>query len=219
MAGPPAAVAALADRLQAAGPPPPGEPARVPQRDDGADRGRVPRRRRRVAQAPQLACVAGVSGTWLTAAEATDPAYWARLLRAPVQFAAGVATLVGGRAGVLLEVGPGRTLRGLAQGRPVAAVVLASLGHADDAGTPEDAALAAAQGQLWQAGWAGLGGDPGGRAAAVPLPTYPFARQRFWIARPRPAHHTGAACSSSRRSTTGWPCPRGGAPPHPRRPI
>ncbi|MBK9945448.1 MAG: acyltransferase domain-containing protein [Kouleothrix sp.] len=191
VAGPPAAVAALADRLQAAG---------VAHRRLASPRAFHSAMMAPIAdafaqavagvarQAPQLACVAGVSGTWLTAAEATDPAYWARQLRAPVQFAAGVATLVGaGQAGVLLEVGPGQTLRGLAQGQAGTAVVLASLGHADDAGTPEDAALAAAQGQLWQAGvgldWAAIQGA--GRRR-VPLPTYPFARQRFWIAPPAP---------------------------------
>jgi amino acid adenylation domain-containing protein len=196
VAGPPAAVAALADRLQAAG---------VAHRRLASPRAFHSAMMAPIAdafaqavagvarQAPQLACVAGVSGTWLTAAEATDPAYWARQLRAPVQFAAGVATLVGaGQAGVLLEVGPGQTLRGLAQGQAGTAVVLASLGHADDAGTPEDAALAAAQGQLWQAGvgldWAAIQGA--GRRR-VPLPTYPFARQRFWIAPPAPGAPPG----------------------------
>lgn len=51
--------------------------------------------------------VSGVTGTWITPDEATDPGYWARHLRQPVRFADGLeAPLLQGK-GVLLEVGPG----------------------------------------------------------------------------------------------------------------
>ena len=57
--------------------------ARVPLRDDGADRRAVhaigPRR---PAPAPQVPFISNVTGTWITDAEALDPAYWGRHLRA-----------------------------------------------------------------------------------------------------------------------------------------
>ena len=136
-------------------------------------------------QPPQIPVVSNVTGTWLTAAEATDPAYWARQLRAPVAFAAGVATLLGQPERRLLEVGPSQSLRALvrqqvdpgAHGR-----VLAALPHPRD--TQADlAVLLGSLGQLWLAGcpirWERLAPDE--QRQRLPLPTYPFERQRFWI--------------------------------------
>ena len=70
-------------------------------------------------QAPRIPYVSNLTGTWMTAEQATDPAYWARHLREPVRFARGSAELLREPARVLLEVGPGTTLSGL--GGPAAA--------------------------------------------------------------------------------------------------
>ena len=37
----------------------------------------------------QFPYISGVTGTWITAEEATDPAYWARHFREPVRFSTG----------------------------------------------------------------------------------------------------------------------------------
>ncbi|HEY0096953.1 MAG TPA: type I polyketide synthase, partial [Archangium sp.] len=63
--------------------------------------------------APKLPFVSNVTGTWISAAEAKDPGYWARHLRQPVRFSEGVAELLSDPDRVLLEVGPGRTLGSL----------------------------------------------------------------------------------------------------------
>ena len=42
---------------------------------------------------PQIPYVSGVTGAWITAAEATDPRYWARHAREPVQFSKAVREL------------------------------------------------------------------------------------------------------------------------------
>ena len=60
--------------------------------------------------APKIPYVSGVTGKWITEKEATDPAYWAKHFRQPVQFAAGVAELRTKPNSILLEVGPGNVL-------------------------------------------------------------------------------------------------------------
>ena len=59
---------------------------------------------------PKIPYISNVTGTWITAEEATDPSYWARHLCQTVRFADGVETLSQLAHQVLLEVGPGQTL-------------------------------------------------------------------------------------------------------------
>ncbi len=133
-------------------------------------------------QAPQLPVVSNMSGTWLTEEQATDPAYWARQMRAPVQFGAGLATLAQAPGRVLLEVGPGTTLSSLARQQLGQLPIIASLGHREDT-RADDLLLATALGRLWLAGvevaWEATEGA--GLRQRVALPTYPFERRRFWI--------------------------------------
>jgi acyl transferase domain-containing protein/acyl carrier protein len=136
-------------------------------------------------QPPQLPLVSSMRGRWLTAAEATDPHYWAAQLRAPVRFADGLAQLHANGAYTYLEVGPGRQLSGLVR-QTLGEAAISSGGTAPP---DEGAGLWQALGQLWLRGqrldWAALyAGQPRRR---VPLPTYPFERQRYWIDPPAPA--------------------------------
>jgi acyl transferase domain-containing protein len=148
-------------------------------------------------QPPRLPYVSNVTGTWVTAAEATDAGYWARHLRRTVRFADGVGVLLkeGGR--VLLEVGPGRTLGTLVQGqaeKSSAPVVFDSLPRPNAKASDLEHVLKTL-GRLWAAGvevdWKGFYADE--RRARLPLPTYPFERQRFWVGRPE-----GGAARSAR---------------------
>ncbi|MGD1930339.1 MAG: beta-ketoacyl synthase N-terminal-like domain-containing protein [Leptolyngbyaceae cyanobacterium] len=133
---------------------------------------------------PQIDLLSNVTGTWLTAAEATDPAYWARHLRQPVRFYDGVKALLQLPGAILLEVGPGRALKTLVQqaiarAEAPTALVLNSLPHPqEDVG--DRAVMLSSLGQLWLTGapvqWANF--PPQRR---VPLPTYPFERQRYWV--------------------------------------
>ena len=84
---------------------------------------------------PEIPYVSNVTGTWITASEATDPAYWARHLRQTVRFADGVHTLLQEPGRTLLEVGPGQTLCSLVRQHPEKSsgqVVLPSLRHPQD---------------------------------------------------------------------------------------
>ena len=68
--------------------------------------------------APRLRFLSNLTGTWISDEQATDPAYWARQLRAPVRFSAGVVELLGDPGRVLVEVGPGRALSTLVERHP-----------------------------------------------------------------------------------------------------
>ncbi|MEZ4236683.1 MAG: beta-ketoacyl synthase N-terminal-like domain-containing protein [Myxococcota bacterium] len=134
-------------------------------------------------QAPSLPVVSNVTGTWLTAAQATDPAYWAEHLRSPVRWHDGLRTLRDAGHRLLLEVGPGRVLSGLLAGdpsRPAREVWLPSLPHRR-AGSDHEALLGSLAG-AWARGvpvdWAAV--FAGERRHRVALPGYPF--EKAWCA-------------------------------------
>ncbi|HBL31208.1 MAG TPA: non-ribosomal peptide synthase [Acidobacteria bacterium] len=139
-------------------------------------------------QAPKLRYIANLTGTWVRDNEVADPAFWARQLREPVLFAAGVGELLREEAPILLEVGPGAALTAFARrqiGSSPAAHALASLPRSEESGSEVQALLGTA-GRLWLHGveidWRGFHAEE--RRRRVPLPTYPFERRRYWIAPP-----------------------------------
>jgi acyl transferase domain-containing protein/thioesterase domain-containing protein/NAD(P)-dependent dehydrogenase (short-subunit alcohol dehydrogenase family) len=139
--------------------------------------------RRIELKAPRIPYLSNVTGAWITPAEATNPEYWVRHLRSTVRFSDCLTELFGRKDRTLLEVGPGQTLATLAQQHPGRnAKVYASMPH------PQEKLSDAAHprkilGQLWIGGqtvdWAALHSDETVRR--IPLPTYPFERQRYWI--------------------------------------
>lgn len=134
---------------------------------------------------PTRPYLSNLTGTWITAEQATDPDYWVRHLRETVRFADGVGALVADPDWVLLEVGPGRTLSTFARWNPTRAtgqVVLNAMRHPGDV-IDDGAFLLTSLGRLWMAGGKI---DAGGfyrheERRRIPLPTYPFERQRCWI--------------------------------------
>ena len=143
--------------------------------------------------APRRPYVSNLTGTWITAAQTTSVEYWVSHLRNAVLFADGVATLAADPTMQLLEVGPGNALTSLARltlGRDGAARAMASLPHPREARGEMETMLSAA-GRLWSNGvaidWADMHADA--YLHRVPLPTYPFERQKHWVDAPA----TGAA--------------------------
>jgi acyl transferase domain-containing protein len=138
-------------------------------------------------RAPSLPYVSNVTGRWIEASEATDPAYWAKHLRQAVLFHEGVEALMADGPRFLLEVGPGQTLTSLVRqhpSKPAAHTVAASLPR-PQANSSAAAAVMGALGKLWVAGakidWRGFYGAE--RRRRVQLPTYPFERSRYWVER------------------------------------
>ena len=133
---------------------------------------------------PRIPYVSNLTGTWITAEEATSPAYWADHLRRAVRFGDGVQVLLAEPDRVLLEVGPGNTLSMLARAqapRPgLTAVTSVRHPHETEKDLPF---LLGALGRLWLAGVRVDAGRlfAGERRRRVELPTYPFERERYWV--------------------------------------
>lgn len=134
------------------------------------------------ARVEALRVVSTCTGRWLAPDEAASPDYWVRHLREPVRFVDALATLESIARPLLLEVGPGRTLSKFATLCRADARSVAVL-----PGVAEEAAhWANLPGLLWSRGvapeWSRWQQPMRGRR--VPLPTYPFAPVRHWIAPP-----------------------------------
>ncbi len=127
--------------------------------------------------APRIPYMSNVTGQWITAEEATNPSYWTRHVRETVRFADGIDELQKHRGRIFLEVGPGHTLS--------AAVRQAHSSLPGPCDKESDTRhLLTTLGKLWLAGakvdWENVKCEERRR---LPLPTYPFERQRYWIAR------------------------------------
>ena len=132
--------------------------------------------------------ISNVTGAPLTAAEATDPAFWADQIRRPVRFADCLSAVAADGPCAFLELGPGRTL---------CTFVAAHDGIAGDDSPPpaiptmrhprqqRDDQLVAREAiaALWCRGldvdWDLVNGDP--LPQRVPLPPYPFERTTAWL--------------------------------------
>ena len=139
-------------------------------------------------KSPRIPYVSNVTGTWITAEEAMEPAYWARHLRQTVRFTDGLQQLLKTAGQVLLEIGPGRTLKTLALqhvDRGQAHLVFTSVRDRRDPQS-DVAFILTALGRLWMAGvqvdWPGFYRHE--RRRRLSLPSYPFERERYWIEPP-----------------------------------
>ncbi|HEV3456784.1 MAG TPA: SDR family NAD(P)-dependent oxidoreductase, partial [Thermoanaerobaculia bacterium] len=162
---------------------------------------------------PAIPFVSNLTGTWIRPEEATSPRYWVRHLRETVRLSASLEALFARPSAVFLEVGPGQALTTLVRQhprRPSGPAVLASLPAAAvtaaaAATAAGPAALLRALGQLWLAGaevdWAGFYASE--RRRRLPLPTYPFDRQRYWVEPDAPAPGVRGHAASSRPAAAG----------------
>lgn len=151
-------------------------------------------------ESPQLAYVSNLTGKWIGPEEPTSADYWVKHLRHTVLFADGLGQLSELGERILLQVGPGTTLTSLARESKTEAHTLNSLSHPQDK-QPDEAHLLTALGKLWLLGvrvdWDGF--FAGEKRRRVALPTYPFERQRHWLAE---RHRSGGKGLTGRNSET-----------------
>ena len=152
---------------------------------------------------PSIPFISNVTGTWITESEARDPNYWGRHIRQPVRFSDGITKLLAHEDFVLLETGPGHTLKTFVQQQargPAINRVVSCLRHPREEEN-DNQTITRAMGQLWLAG---LTPDWGGyyvnqQRRRIGLPTYPFERERHWIDAAGPASVFGGASTVSLR--------------------
>lgn len=136
-------------------------------------------------QAPTMPLMSNVTGTWMTAEQATDPGYWVKHLRQTVQFSDNLKEALGDEDRVMLEVAPGRTLTSLAKAHPAAGIgrpVFNSLRHPKEE-VKDTTFLLGVLGRLWLCG-AKVDFEAfyeGEERRRVELPTYAWDHQRYWV--------------------------------------
>ncbi|NIM10747.1 MAG: SDR family NAD(P)-dependent oxidoreductase, partial [Candidatus Aminicenantes bacterium] len=127
--------------------------------------------------------VSNVTGKWITSEQTADPGYWADHLRKTVRFFQGLGELLAEENAVLLEVGPGKGLSTFARQhtrKKPGQLVLNLVRHPQE-NVPDHYFLLKQTGQLWLHGisidWQEYHSHR--KLFRIPMPTYPFARQRF----------------------------------------
>jgi acyl transferase domain-containing protein len=133
------------------------------------------------AAPPRIGLVSNLSGQ-LAGPGYGSPQYWVEHVRRPVRFADGVRAAEALGAGTFVEVGPAAGLAAAVE-QSLSAEHHATAVAAMAKDRPEVASLVAALGQLFAAGvgvrWEAV--FEGLDTRRVPLPTYAFQRQRFWV--------------------------------------
>jgi acyl transferase domain-containing protein len=124
---------------------------------------------------PKIPYISNVTGTWIVVSDATSPAYWARHANHTARFSDALHELWQFKNSILVEAGPDRRHAGNA-------VAVSSIRHHYENQSDVEF-LWYAIGQLWLSGaeiqWDNV--HVGGRRQRVPLPTYPFERQNYWM--------------------------------------
>jgi acyl transferase domain-containing protein len=171
---------------------------------------------------PAVPYVSNVTGEPATADLVCDPAYWARHMCGTVRFSDAAATLLADEECAVVEIGPGQSLGALLRSAgcpPNRWPLITATLPAEADPRSDDAVLPDCLARLWLVGvevdWAAHHGRKPGAPAQyagaapgrIPLPTYPFQRQRFWIDRTptKTLACSAAATGVAERSAPGGP--------------
>jgi acyl transferase domain-containing protein len=150
-------------------------------------------------RAPKIPILSSVTGAWIDSAEIAKPGYWVKNLRDTVRFSDCVGELAKESDRILLEVGPGNALGTSAwqhTGGSEQRLVLSTMRHPLEKNS-DLAFLLNTLGRLWLAqveiDWSAFYKNE--RRLRIPLPKYPFDRQRHWIEKSQDAHAGASAAS------------------------
>ena len=130
---------------------------------------------------PNIPLVSSVTGTWITAEEATSAHYWAMQCRQPVRYSEALGCLLADGYDLLLEVGAGKTLTTLTMQQTTAEQSIVAV-----ASFTKTESLERTLGALWTSGvmpdWEAYFARE--QRLRISLPTYPFERKLHWIEPP-----------------------------------
>ncbi|HEU5227114.1 MAG TPA: SDR family NAD(P)-dependent oxidoreductase, partial [Ktedonobacteraceae bacterium] len=135
---------------------------------------------------PAIPYISNVTGTWITDEQATSHEYWAEHMCETVRFADGAGCLLQRSSYLFVEVGVGQTLTSFVRQHPSCSGEGMTKFIATQPAQRSEGDYAfflTSIGRLWLAGvepdWKSF--YAGERRRRIPLPTYPFERQRYWI--------------------------------------
>jgi iturin family lipopeptide synthetase A len=134
---------------------------------------------------PEIPYISNVTGKWMTVEEAMDPMYWALHLAKTVQFSQGIEELVKEENSVFIEIGPGHDLSALMSRRmnQESNQQVVSLVRPEQRKQSDLHFLLNKIGQLCLFGneidWESFYENE--ERYRLPLPTYPFERQKYWF--------------------------------------
>ncbi|WP_068618091.1 type I polyketide synthase [Paenibacillus tuaregi] len=135
--------------------------------------------------APSIPIMSCLTGSWLGDEEAVDVDYWTRHITEPVLFMKGMEELLGDPERLYIEVGPGVTLCGLAaqNHKAEAESVFVSALKPSKLSDDDGKYLMRTVAQLWVKGCS-IEWDKfyaGKKRNRIPLPTYSFSHESYWI--------------------------------------
>ncbi len=152
---------------------------------------------------PEIPYISNVTGTRITIEEVTNPQYWSHHIRKTVRFADGVEGLLKEKKSIFLEIGPGNALgtlvkKILGNNMEILPGIVSLVRHPKE-NVPDNRYLLEKLGWLWLYGkkinWEAFYARE--KRCRIPLPSYPFERQWFWL-KGNPfnmAPHTGTGVS------------------------
>ncbi|WP_445634038.1 Beta-ketoacyl synthase [Nostoc sp. DSM 114161] len=137
---------------------------------------------------PRIPFISSLTGSWITDAQATNPNYWNQNLQHNVKLSDNISQLLEQFEGIFLNVGTGQNLSRLIKEHlniNTKQHLLACLPQNQQSAV---SFLLQTLGQLWLFGvnidWSEFYSEE--RRHRLPLPTYPFERQRYWIEAKKP---------------------------------
>ncbi|HEX6343055.1 MAG TPA: type I polyketide synthase [Umezawaea sp.] len=138
---------------------------------------------------PRITLVSDLTGKPVEPGQLADPDYWVRHARGTTRFQDAVHSLVDLGCTRFQELGPGGDLTALATECLAEAIPTSAPVPSLRPNRPEPETLLAAVAHLHVTGqavdWAAVFADRG--AHRVPLPTYAFQRERYWLTAPAPS--------------------------------
>jgi len=157
---------------------------------------------------PEVRWISNLTGEPVGREQPVDARYWRRHLREPVRFQAGLVAAEAAGEGVFLEVGAEPQLMALAEVNGIPGDRLVA--SISKSGAGDWGKLLAAAGRLYTLGvdldWKVLAFEGGVRTLRkVPLPGYPFERQRFWFTDVRRGAGQRSGIADAYRGDSGHP--------------
>jgi acyl transferase domain-containing protein/acyl carrier protein len=145
-------------------------------------------------QAPAIACICNATGDWMTTEDAGNPEIWVEQITRRDSGPHGFQKFLEMKDCAFIEVGPGNE-----QQRDQR--VVPTVRSEGTTGTTDEAFLLAALARLYVTGvdidWSSFYAHESRRR--VPLPTYPFERQRYWLDVDNESLPTGAPAAGAVR--------------------